>query len=309
MNTSPTRLVAALLPIALIAPTAFAETYHLYFVGGQSNMAGFGAVDELPEGQDAPVPGARIYTGGVRKDHEPADGPGLWADVTPGFGAGFRTDGETNALSGRFGPELSFARRIRALRPGEKIAIIKYAKGGSSIDDRNPTYGTWDPHDTRGEGPTGGVNQYDHALSTIRNATRVQDIDGDGEPDTLIPAGILWMQGETDANHPHTAAAYDDNLRELIGLLRAAMRADDLPFVMGRISDSRLNKGEPTPQWTHGDIVRAAQAEVALTDPHAELVTSTDAYGYSDPAHYDTAGYLDLGERFAEAMDGLRDGD
>jgi hypothetical protein len=38
-----------------------------------------------------------------------------------------------------------------------------------------------------------------------------------------------------------------------------------------------------------------------MVDPHAELVTSTDGYGYSDPAHYDSAGYLDMGEKFAEA--------
>ena len=41
-------------------------------------------------------------------------------------------------------------------------------------------------------------------------------------------------------------------------------------------------------------------------DPAAALVTSTDNYGYSDPWHYDTAGYLDLGEKFAEAMNELR---
>ena len=34
------------------------------------------------------------------------------------------------------------------------------------------------------------MNQYDHFLATVRHATAVQDIDGDGELDTLVPAGV-----------------------------------------------------------------------------------------------------------------------
>ncbi len=299
----------AVLALSALPPLATAGTYHLYYFGGQSNMVGFGRASELPEDMQGPVDHTRIFFGQIRKDFEPAEGVGCWSDLTPGFGVGARTDGVTPQPSDRFGPELAFARRMRELRPDENIAIIKYARGGTSIDDRQPAAGTWDPHDTRGDGETKGINQYDHALATIFNAIRVPDIDGDGEPDTLIPSGIVWMQGESDANAFVSAADYDTNLAELIELLRAAMHTDDLPFVMGRISDSRLNAGEDKPQWKHGDIVRAAQAEVAGADPHAALVTSTDSYGYSDRAHYDTAGYLDMGAKFAEAMDALRESD
>ena len=34
-------------------------------------------------------------------------------------------------------------------------------------------------------------------------------------------------------------------------------------------------------------------------------MTSTDGYGYFGPWHYDSAGYLDLWLRFAEAMSDL----
>jgi iduronate 2-sulfatase len=37
-------------------------------------------------------------------------------------------------------------------------------------------------------------------------------------------------------------------------------------------------------------------------DENAALVTSTDNYGYSDPWHYNSAGYLDLGRQFADAL-------
>ena len=49
-------------------------------------------------------------------------------------------------------------------------------------------------------------------------------------------------------------------------------------------------------------FVREAQAAFVEKDARAALVTSTDDYGYSDPYHYDTAGYIDLGRQFADAL-------
>jgi hypothetical protein len=152
------------------------------------------------------------------------------------------------------------------------------------------------------EGGGKGVNQYDHFLATLRYALRVDDIDGDGENDTLIPAGIVWMQGESDANYTlEIAKRYEDNLKRIMDLIRAALRVDDLPVVIGRISDS--GKGEDDGKvWDHGETVRAAQVAFVKKDGHAELVTATDNYKYSDPWHYDSAGYIDLGRQFAEAL-------
>jgi iduronate 2-sulfatase len=148
------------------------------------------------------------------------------------------------------------------------------------------------------------VNQYDHCLATLRTAFAARDVDGDGSEDRLVPAGILWMQGESDAYHtPEIAAAYEANLKRLMDLLRAALRTDDLPVVIGRISDS--GRDDDGVVWTHGEVVRAGQAAFVKKDGHAALVTSTDDYAYSDPWHYDTAGFLDLGKQFAEAAVGL----
>lgn len=296
----------ATLTAASLASLAHADTYYLYFLGGQSNMDGYGFVSELPGSLTGEVDGVRIFLGQITQDLQPTTGTGTWTPLTPGFGTGSRTDGITVTPSDRFGPELTFAHHIRQLRPNEKIAIIKYARGGSSIDDRITGSGTWDPHDTRGEDSTKGINQYDHALATIANATHEHDIDGDGEPDTLIPAGILWMQGETDGTNESTANDYERNLKELMELLRAALRADDLPVVIGRISDSHQGGGTDGRLWEFGNTVRAAQEKIANEDPNAALVATTDVYGYSDPAHYDTEGYIDLGKQFAEEMNQLR---
>ena len=187
---------------------------------------------------------------------------------------------------------------MRQLHPDANIAVIKYSRGGTSIDAKAAgSFGTWDPDDGSGT----GVNQYDHFLATIRIATSMEDIDGDGQPDILIPAGIVWMQGESDGAYTEAVALrYEDNLNQLTNLIRAALRVDDLPVVIGRISDS--GQDEDGMVWDHGPIVRAAQAAFVEKDARAALVASTDTYGYSDPWHYDSDGYLDLGRRFAEAM-------
>ena len=85
--------------LAAAASLAHAETYHLYYFGGQSNMVGFGRTNELPEDMKGPVPDTRLFFGQTRKDFEPADGVGCWSDLTPGFGVGARTDGVTPSPS------------------------------------------------------------------------------------------------------------------------------------------------------------------------------------------------------------------
>jgi hypothetical protein len=283
-----------------------ATVYDLYYLGGQSNMDGYGRVEDLPTELRGPVAGVMIFHGNTSPDGAPVDGRGAWAELKPGHGVGYTSDGAAANYSDRFGVELTFARTLLERDAGAKIAIIKYSRGGSSIDRAAAgDFGCWDP-DYPGDGSR-GVNQYDHFLATVRHAMSVDDIDGDGTRDTLVPRGIVWMQGESDAYHSEEIALrYDENLARLMDLIRAALRDPDVPVVIGRISDSgRDDDEEDGKVWNFGDTVRAAQAAYAESDSCAALVTSTDGYSYSDPWHYDSAGYIDLGARFAEAILGL----
>jgi lysophospholipase L1-like esterase len=272
--------------------------YRVYFLGGQSNMEGFGFVSELSEQQRKPAPRAMIFQGRMAEDGQEGGGIGLWAPLAAGYGTGFSTDGTSNALSDRFGPELSFGQRLSERKTTNKIAIIKYTRGGSALVDGVSGFGSWDPDYAKGN----RRNQYDNALTAILRAMAVTDIDGDGRVDRLTPAGILWMQGEADAyNDANAAANYERNLARLIGLLRAAFNNQNLPVVIGRIADSGTTPA--TQVMKYAPEVQEAQMRFAQSDRCAAIVTVTKDFRFlPDGWHYSSADYVTLGNAFADAV-------
>lgn len=291
------RKLNLLILILIICTGVQAKKYKVFYLGGQSNMDGFGYNKELPAELNKPVEGVYIFHGNSTRDSFELGGQGIWEVLKPGHGTGHSSTFEKNNLSDRFGIEITFAIEMKKMFPNENIAIIKYSRGGTSIHiDAAGPFGCWDPDFTAGT----GVNQYDHFLATLKNAWAVSDIDGDGENDELIPAGILWMQGESDAHTPEIANLYLANLKRLMDLMRAALLTDDLPVVIGRISDS--GNEEDGKVWDFGNVVRWQQAKFVNQDKNAALITATDNYGYSDKWHYNTAGYIDFGKQFALEM-------
>lgn len=273
------------------------DTIKVFFLGGQSNMVGRGLNKDLPQSLNENISNVWIYNGNTAVKNHDHGGLGKWAPLKSGYGAGFKSDGITNSYSKKFGVELSFGQKMKALYPKQKIAIIKYACGGTSIDsmaNRKPGY--WEP-DYSGQDR---VNHYEYFLKTINNAFEVRDINGDGKEDYLMPAGIIWMQGESDTDSEEVALRYYENLKRLMDLFRAALRNNDIPVVIGKISDSGDDADGKV--WDYGEIVQNAQEKYAKTDHKASIVRSTKNYEYCDPWHYDSEAYIDLGERFAESI-------
>jgi hypothetical protein len=301
MKKSSISLTTLILAMGIAIPASLqAKEYHVYFLGGQSNMDGHGQTQELATEFREPVQCVMFFHGAQAADGGEVGGTGAWKTLQPN--------------PNRFGPELFFGRRMRELYPARNIAIIKYARSGTSIDAdaAESSVGCWQIEYNRGN----GINQYDHALATINHALRVKDIDGDGVEDQLIPAGIAWMQGETDAcRTEEIARRYKQHLKDLMSQLRQDLGEKKLPVVVGRISNSAdaKAKGFKTADqlctWKHGEIVREQQAAYCREDGKASLVTTTDNYGYCDPWHYDTAGQKDLGVQFANQMKKHHDAD
>ncbi len=260
-------------------------------------MDGYGYNSQLPDSLNGIVKNAMIFDGNRNNDGSPNGGLGIWAPVEPGHGYGFKTDGKINNLSEYFGPELTFAKTL--VKKEKKVAIIKYSFGGTALF-QGAGYGNWDPDQD-------GINHYDNALAAIKNAYEVNDINSDGIMDKLIPSGIIWMQGESDAEYSQESAdAYQRNLSRLVNLIRAAMRMDDLPVVIGKINDSRMYKdGAPTQPYI--STVHLAQEAYTKADPCATYVKDTESYKFSEDAwHYDTNGFIQMGQAFAKAVMSLK---
>lgn len=271
-----------------------ATEYQVFYLGGQSNMDGYGYNNTLPadllKQQDV-----MIFHGNGVFDNQQGGGKGVWSKIQPGHGTGFKSDGNNNTYSDRFGAELTFAYTLNKKIPNKKIAIIKYSVGGTGLALKTG-YSNWSPDFVEGE----GKNQYDYALKTIQNAFATTDIDGDGEPDTLIPAGIIWMQGEADAHtSTDSANAYLDNLTRLMSLLRASLREDNIPVVIGKITNSNLEDG----MMPYIKRVQTAQRLFTEQDICASYMTKTSNYGYTkkDAWHYTSDSYISMGKDFAAA--------
>ncbi|MNS11754.1 hypothetical protein D3C72_433020 [compost metagenome] len=274
------------------------DTIRVFYLGGQSNMEGFGYVKGLPDSLSKKFKNVFIYHGNPVGDNDKSGGLGKWDVLQAGHGTGFSSDGISNKLSDRFGIELSFAKKLQELYPNQKLAFIKYARNGSSIDSiGTSSFGAWEPDFNEGK----GKNQYDYFLKTVNNAMAVKDINGDGVEDVLIPTGIIWMQGESDADKTEQIAnQYYANLKRLMELMRATFRNNDLPVVIGKISDS----GDDTDGkvWGFGELVQYGQEKFAATQSKASIVRTTSSYKYSDKYHYDNEGFIDLGKQFANAI-------
>lgn len=283
----------------VLIPTLFyTQKIRVFVLAGQSNMNGFGYNKDLPNDLKT-FKDVYIFQGNSVPDGDLNGGIGKWEVLKPGNGTGFKTDGKTNTLSDRFGLELSFAKRMKELFPNDKIALIKYAREGTSIDSvARADFGCWDA-DFHGKN---GINQYDNFLKTVKNALSETDIDGNGKRDEIIPSGILWMQGEGDASYDEAIAnRYYSHLKTLMSQMRAALLTDDLPIVIGKISDS--GKNEKGRVWNTGELVQYAQEKFVENDKNAAIVRSTKKYNYgNDPWHYDSSGYIDLGKNFAEEI-------
>jgi len=243
----------------------------IYLLGGQSNANGCTACDGLPDELLGPQKNVIIFARGGIKLKEYG-----WDWLRDGLGAKLNDTGK-----GTFGPELTFGMEMSKARPGEVMGIIKCAWDATNLG--------WSWRSPGAGDKVGSL--YTKFIATMREG--IAALDPAFEP---AFAGMLWMQGESDSDNRKMADDYAKNLTAFIKDIRAETQQPDLPFVLGQISEARV-WGPPR----HGEIIRAAQQEVAGTVPHTAMFPTADLKR-GDRWHYDTAGMVVLGKRFATAM-------
>ena len=177
----------------------------------------------------------------------------------------------------QFGPELNYGRLMADAKPGSRLVLIKHAVNGTSLaQDWNPS-----------SGPI-----YAGFMKTLSEARA--RLEGLGIE--YVIRGMLWMQGESDAMQEAMAASYLNNFLDFATAVRTATGVANLPIVMARI---RATMPAPFPYALQ---VRMAQETAATMDPNVHVIDTDSLTFHGDDVHYDTAGQLELGARFAQAM-------
>ena len=192
-------------------------------------------------------------------------------------------DSNLQPVHGQLGPEYGLSQVLAPAYPGE-ILVLKYAVDASSLLDWAPD---WDRARAEITGNPDFGPLYHGLLGFV---TQVQ---AGREADCPVVA-VVWMQGERDARFPEAGREYEQNLSELIHRLRQDLDAPGLPFLLGRINP-------PLAHYPAVEEVQRAQAAVAQRLVGVVLVSTEGLAKQGDELHYNTAGQLELGRRFAEA--------
>lgn len=169
-----------------------------------------------------------------------------------------------------FGPEISFAKKLHAAGVGP-IGIVKLSKGGSMLATH------WHPTKQ-------GDSLYKQLLAKVQAAKASRPIE---------IVGMLWMQGESDAVNENRSGRYADNLNILIDSLRAEFGSPNMVFIAGRVNP-------PLDKFPEAETVRKAQEQCAVAG--YAYIDCDDLEKGPDNLHYNTRGYVEMGNRFADAI-------
>jgi hypothetical protein len=183
------------------------------------------------------------------------------------------------------GPGLAFGKAM-IRNSKNSIGLVPCAVGGSGIQ-------YWEPGAFY---PATKTKPYNDAIARVKVAMRHG-----------ILKGVIWNQGEADAN-AEKSAAYAANLKTLIYNLRADLGMPDMPFVAAQLPNFQIYKvdkqGKPA---TNYDAIKvnAAIAQLKETILNYDFVTSENTQDRGDQLHYNAASARLMGERYASSMKNL----
>ena len=228
------------------------KEYQVILMAGQSNMVGLGEVKEL-------------------NNFNLPENISLFD---------YSADTDLQQLPYNFGPEVGLARRLNKEFPDTNFILIKYAIGGSSINEWLPTI------ESKIKRPTDFGNIYGKFLefsnTTLKNHNTTN-------------LAFLWMQGETDTASNSTAKPYGTHLKLLIRNTRRDFNDANLPVLIGEINP----KSE---QYKYVQTVQNAQHRINESVPNTYLIKTNTLEKFRDSVHYSSLGLLKLGDDFGNTI-------
>lgn len=251
-----------LLAAFLAADISIGEEIDLFILAGQSNAQGWmGDAAYYPADNDELDQSIAFFW--ITPQHSSSNGQ--WTRLKP-QGGRFK--------QGHFGPEISLARCLK--NSGYQAAIFKYTLGSTSIARH------W-------QGPGDG-KLYDRMVAAFKKALSMLSARGH----RVSVRGLVWIQGESDAETPAMAAAYKESLRVLIQDLRHHVISNPRLAVI-------LGVDEQHPWVSKNPQVVKAQKILAQQDKRI-VFTSMSGFEKADSTHLTPKGLAGHGRRICAAF-------
>jgi hypothetical protein len=180
------------------------------------------------------------------------------------------------------GPGLFFAKDRVKHQDDRAIVLIPGARGGSWI-------ALWSKGNARS-------SLYDDAVKRARLAK--EELDAMGIPSRI--AGILWLQGESDATEERFEA-YQQRLDQLIEDFRADLGVEDLPFVAATIGSFIDGNSR---RFTRTKEINQVLLSLPERIPHSAIVDARHLIDghIGDNLHYNRDSQEKMGVLFSRAM-------
>ncbi|WP_010586701.1 iduronate-2-sulfatase [Schlesneria paludicola] len=275
----------ALLIALYVAPVIADDkpVLNVFVLAGQSNMAGADSEVAIPPGfVQTTADRETRFTMAPLPDGEKSPQYVPWGEIR-----GHQAKGKLV-----HGPEVGFARTLYAAGWRDMALIKVHANFG-----RDAQSWPW------------GKGEALHEAWTRFVDTRLEELKAGGH--RVNVCGFLWHQGIDDAIHGRLAAEYQQNLSDLIGVLRSRYAIENTPFVLARSVKSRIAQRAPDPDGTAPmSVVRRAQVAVGESVPFAAWINVDDLPNVNTH-HFSADSQLVIGERYGKAYLDLKqtDGD
>jgi len=166
---------------------------------------------------------------------------------------------------------LSFAKTLITQIPDSiSVLIIPTAVGGSSIRQ-------W-----LGDSVFRNVKLFSNFLAKVEIAKQ-----------NGIIKGILWHQGESDANEKNIPL-HKERLHLLFSKFRTEIGNNELPILIGELGSFSNNPAD-------FNLINKAIHDYAAEDKNSAVISTKDLKDKGDHLHFDSEGQRIMGKRFAKA--------
>ncbi len=180
--------------------------------------------------------------------------------------------GQDGRIAPGVGPGMTFAQAMVKADPTITIGLVPCAVGGTGLK-------RW----------VKNADLYEKAITRAKLAAQVGTI-----------TGVLWHQGESDADKQGTADVYEKHLTEMFTNLREDLELPNLPIVVGQLGPFLKVEKHP-----YVETIRAALKRMPENLPHVGFADSDGLKDKGDSLHFTADSQREFGKRYATVMQSL----